>query len=73
MADTPTTEPDPYADPDWWKHVPSVDGIPAATERDPELEPDEAGRAYLDELQARLEARAAEPDVQAFLRGDRQP
>ena len=70
MADQPTPD---YSDPDWWQRVPSVDGVPAATERDPGTEPDEQGRAFLAELQERLEARAAEPDVQAFIDGAREP
>ena len=54
-----SAEEKPVSDPDytrdgWWDDLPSVDGIPAATTR--EDEPDEAGRAYLAELQARLEA-----------------
>ena len=47
------SDPD-YTRDGWWDDLPSVDGIPAATTR--EDEPDEAGRAYLAELQARLEA-----------------
>ena len=47
------SDPD-YTRDGWWNDLPSVDGIPAATTR--EDEPDEAGRAYLAELQARLEA-----------------
>ena len=56
-----------YTQDGWWENLPSVDGVPAATSR--EDEPDEAGRAYLAELAARLEARAGDPDVRAFIDG----
>ena len=62
------SDPD-YTRDGWWENLPSVDGVPAATTR--EDEPDDAGRAYLADLQARLEARAADADVQAFIRGER--
>lgn len=68
MSDNPLlTLDDPYAAPDWWTTLESVDGVAPATERDPELEPDEAGREYLAALLERLAERAQQPDVQAFL------
>lgn len=62
MSDTLTA--DPYAAPDWWLHVPSVDGIPDALDR--EFLIDDAGRAFLEHLNAELEARATMPDVELF-------
>lgn len=68
MVDNPTlTLDDPYSGPEWWTTLPSVDGIAPAVERNPELEPDETGQEYLQELLERLTERAQQPDVQAFL------
>ena len=58
-----------YTQDGWWNHLPAVDDYPPTLTR--EDEPDDAGRAYLADLQARLEARAADADVQAFIRGER--
>ena len=56
-----------YTQDGWWNHLPAVDDYPPALTR--EDEPDAAGRAYLAELAARLEARADDPDVAAFIEG----
>lgn len=57
----------PTYDGDWWNHLPSVDGEPPRLVREPEMIPTPEGQAYLDELAAQLEQRAAQPDVQAFI------
>ena len=56
-----------YTQDGWWENLPAVDDYPHTLTRDDE--PDDAGRAYLAELQAALEARASEPDVAAFIEG----
>lgn len=52
---------------DWWENLPAVDDWEPRLTREPDTEPDEDGLRQLSDLQERLEERAQEPDVQAFI------
>ena len=64
MADA---QPVDYNQDGWWDKIPAVDDWPDRLERDPELEPTPEALVELGELEEALNARAQEPDVQAFI------
>lgn len=67
MSDTLTLDDPDYSAPGWWLNLPSVDGIPATTTRDPENTPGAAGEIFLESLAADLLKRAQEEPAQAFI------